>query len=327
MEAITEQHETARLAHGRSARRVAVAAAILSCAAIACRTPAAGRAAAPESAPPAAEKESRPASIRLDGAPAVLVMPSGDGYLVLRAGPGQPADGAWHVVYLAGDDAAALARPGAGARLASIARDFLEAFRPLAEVAQAKRLSVTAVFGKPGGEGAIEQSWFARDGRRWRADGAASRGVALVPRIEGPVVRDPDEEASARDAAAEFIWDADRADYDAAWARTSALVKAVMSRAEFERRLAALPRADGGGDGKLYLSFSAPVDGFLPGAFMEAWLARESVDGVAIEALALRLDDDMEWRIAGVLQVSPARAPALVFGARRTQSLDAGGAE
>jgi hypothetical protein len=151
--------------------------------------------------------------------------------------------------------------------------------------------------------------------------------VAQVPAIDTPVVRDPNEEARARDAAAEFISDADRADYDAAWAKTSALVKAVISRAEFERRLAALPRADAGRDGKLYLAFSAAMDRFLPGAFMEAWLARESSDGVAIEALALRLDDDMEWRIAGVLKAIPARAPAVVFGAGRTRSLDVGDAD
>jgi hypothetical protein len=82
-----------------------------------------------------------------------------------------------------------------------------------------------------------------------------------------------------------------------------------------------LPRADAGRDGKLYLAFSAAMDRFLPGAFMEAWLARESSDGVAIEALALRLDDDMEWRIAGVLKAIPARAPAVVFGAGRTRPL------
>jgi hypothetical protein len=47
-----------------------------------------------------------------------------------------------------------------------------------------------------------------------------------VPAVHAEVVRDPDEEAGARETAAEFITDADRADYDAAWAKTSARVKA-----------------------------------------------------------------------------------------------------
>jgi hypothetical protein len=259
----------------------------------------------------AATKERGPASAALDAPPRVLVMPSGDAYLVLRSRPVQLGDGAaWDVLYLAGGDPADLARPEAQARLASTAGDLLEAFHPLAEVLRLGRLSVTAMVGEPGGRGVTDQRWFARDAGRWRADGAArSQAVAQVPAIDPPVVRDQGEEASARDAATAFISDTERSDYDAAWARTSALVKAVMSRTEFERRLAALSRADGAGGARLYLSFPAPTERFLPGAFMEAWLVRENADGFGVQTLALRLDDDGEWRIAGVVEVTAAPEP------------------
>jgi hypothetical protein len=123
------------------------------------------------------------------------------------------------------------------------------------------------------------------------------------------VVRDRDEEASARDAAAEFLSGGDRADWDAAWSRTSARVKAVMSRVDFERRLSAMPHVDSAGGDRLYLSFAAPGERFLPGALIDAWLARETADGPAVEALTLRLDDDLEWRVAGVLELTAGSAP------------------
>jgi len=231
-------------------------------------------------------------------------MPSGDAYLVLRAGPERLADGiAWDVLYLAGHDGGAeLARRDAQDRLAAIAHDLLEAFRPIAELGDVDRFSVTAAFGKPGGSAAVERLWFRRDAATWHAD-AAERGSAQLPAVDTDIAREPHEEASARDAAAEFIADADRADYDAAWAKTSARIKAVMSRVEFERNLAAIRAVESDHDRKLFVSFSVPVEPFLPGATMVAWVGRATDDGPAVETLELRLDDDMEWRVSGVVKL------------------------
>jgi hypothetical protein len=298
--------------------RAAATTALLFCGAVACAGTRASSNAAPPAAPPAASTdasgpvaaadtgESRPAPIPVQARPLVVVMPSGDAYLVLGAGPEQRMRGdAWQVVYVAGDDPAELARPETRARLASIAADFVGAFQPIAE-AKVQRLSVAALFGTPGGSGVIEQRWFARGAGPWRADGAPRQfAVEQVPAIDGKLVRERREEAAARDAAVEFMSDAGRADYDAAWARTSAFTKTTMSRAEFDRHLASMRPVDAPRDAKLYLSFPA-TERFLPGSFMEAWLARETADGSGFQALTLRLDDDMEWRVAGVVDFSVA---------------------
>jgi hypothetical protein len=120
------------------------------------------------------------------------------------------------------------------------------------------------------------------------------------------VVRAPDAEARARRVAAEFISETDRADYDAAWSRTSALAKATMTRTEFERRLSALHHAATAGDPRPYLAFPATGERFVPGSFVEGWLARNLDDGLAVQALTLRLDDDLEWRVAAILELTPA---------------------
>jgi hypothetical protein len=78
-----------------------------------------------------------------------------------------------------------------------------------------------------------------------------------------------------------------------------------MSRAEFDRHLASMRPVGAPLDAKLYLSFPA-TERFLPGSFMEAWLVRETADGSGVQALTLRLDDDMEWRVAGLVDVSVA---------------------
>jgi hypothetical protein len=245
-------------------------------------------------------------------------MPSGDAYLVLGAGPEQRMGGdAWNVLYVAGDDPAELERPETRARLASVAAEFVGAFQPMAELAKVQRLSVAALFGTPGGSGVIEQRWFARGAGPWRADGAPRQhAVEQVPTIDGKLVRERQEEAAARDAAVEFISDARRADYDAAWARTSAFTKTTMSRAEFDRHLASMRPVEVPRDAKLYLSFPA-TERFLPGSFVEAWLARETADGSGVQALTLRLDDDMEWRVAGLLDVSVAPPTPVLASPRK----------
>jgi hypothetical protein len=304
--------------------------ALLSSGALACGAPRASGKAGPAAAPPGVVAganrtasvaagghgagpdpgESRAAPSSVQTRPVVLVMPSGEAYLVLGLGP-DPRSGAdvWSVVYVAGDDPGALELPETRARLASMALDVVGALHPLAELANAERLSVAALFGKPRASGAVELRWYARDGGRWSADGSPRRyAVEQVPAFDGQVVRDRDEEAAARGAAADFMSDARRADYDAAWERTSAFAKATMSRAEFDRHVAAMRSVDATGDAALYLSFPA-TDRFLPGAFVEAWLAPDAADGSGVQALTLRLDDDMEWRVAGVVDVSSAPSP------------------
>ena len=254
----------------------------------------------------------------------VLVMPSGATYLLLRAGPAQLGDAvAWDVLYQAGQEPEDLVRPDAEAGRASAAHELFEVFRPFAEMAHLEHLSVTAMFGEPGGSGAIEQRWFARDAGSWHAEGVPRRlAVAQVPAFDRRGAREPEEEDRARDAAAQFISDADRADYDAAWSRTSALAKAELSRTEFDRRLAARSHADTAGDPKLYLLFAPPGSRFLPGSFVEAWIVRETADGFGIEALVMRVDDDFEWRVAAVVELSgPPAAPTIAAPSREASSI------
>jgi hypothetical protein len=129
--------------------------------------------------------------------------------------------------------------------------------------------------------------------------------MTQVPAIDMDVVRDRDAEARVLHLAAEFVSDTDRADYDAAWSRTSALAKATMTRAEFEHRVSALRRAAGAGDPNLYLALPASGEPLVPGSVLEAWFARKLDDGLALEALMLRLDDDLEWRVASVVELTP----------------------
>lgn len=243
--------------------------------------------------------------------PLLLVLPSGDAHLILGSGPSR-RDGhvIWDVVYLAEGAAAAEDDPGHGDRRAAVARELLEAFRLLAEVAQAEQLSVTAVLGRPGAHGAAERYGFDRRSGEWRADEAPSwLAVPRVPAVVPGVVREPEAEGRARDAAVAFLLDADRGDYDAAWERTSPLAKAMVSRVEFERRLASSSAAPPV-ETAPYLAFPAPATPFLPGAFIEAWITRESPGGASVETLTMRLDDDMEWRVAGVASLTLTRSPA-----------------
>jgi hypothetical protein len=287
------------------------------------RAPAAARptvvpASAPSSAaaPPAtAPAQSEALEAREEARPLLLVLPSGDAYLVLGSAPSRRDDGvSWDVVYHAGGNPAALEDPVDRERRASAARELLGAFRLLAEVAQTRRLSVTAVLGRPGERGVAEQHRFERAAGQWRPDGPPSwLGVERVPPIDPDAVRDRDAEDRAREAAGAFVSDAGRGDYDAAWARTSPLAKAVMSRAEFERRLAQTDAARAP-DPTPYLAFPVPAGPFLPGVFVEAWITRETPRDASVETLTMRLDDDMEWRVAGAAKVTRARPPAAQAG-------------
>jgi hypothetical protein len=241
--------------------------------------------------------------------PTVLVMPSGVAYLVLRAGPEQRGGAlTWSILYLAGHDPAELAQPDARPRVAAVERDLVAAFGPIADLTRVERLSVTAIAGTRGANAAVERRWFTREAGGWRAEAAATeRTVTQLPALE-PAAREPDHEASARELAAAFISDADRADWDAAWAKTSAVVRASVSRVEFERYLQSTPRARSARGGALYLSFPVLPQRFLPGANIVAWIARETVADPAVATLELRLDDDVEWRVSGIVVLAAAQS-------------------
>jgi hypothetical protein len=307
----------------------AVLAPLLSCAAVACRAPSAASRAAPEASPSCVDTTAnRPAS-NADPAPFVLLVPSGSAYLVLRSEPERLEDGlAWEVMVLAGEDPAEVGQPDVEAKLTSIARDALDAFSPFAEAAKVDSLAVTMLFGKPGGRAATDRRLFRRGAPGWHDDGAGvHRDVMQLPGIQAEVTRDPEEETSARDAAANFIADADRADYDSAWTKASARVKASMSRTDFERSLGAFPHADPVHDGKLYVSFPVPTERFLPGANMMAWISRATAKGPAVETLELRLDDDMEWRVAAVVELSTVAGASVMLENGRSLPVEAGSAE
>ena len=297
----------------------AAAAAALCCVVLACRTTTGsgslrreegGGVEAQATAAAPATPEPAPTTIEVDARPTVLVTPSDDAYLVLRAVPERRADGlALDVVYLAAADVAELARPERSRRLAASARDLVRAFGTIAEVAQAKRVSVSAVFGAPAGAAEVHRLVFTREPAGWRQEEAEGPDAAArLPPFSAEVVRDPAEEAGARRAAEAFISDVDRADYDAAWTKASAVVKAAMSRVEFQRRLDALPRAGDESGEVPYISFSLPMLRFLPGALIVAWIERATAVGTALEMLVLRLDDDMEWRVAGIAELTEATA-------------------
>src|SRR5690242_5150757 len=256
----------------------------------------------------------------------LIVTPSGHAYVVLNIEP-QQRDGAiaGDILYLAGEDPVELARAGAQERLASAAREVVAAITPLLEVSPLQRVSIAAVFGKPGRSGIAERHWFTRQEGGWRAEARASeRAAAQVPEVPASALRDAESEARAHAVAAGFISDADRSDYDAAWAKTSAVVKAAMSRADFDRSLAELarPRRD---DGAPYLCFPVAAGRFLPGTNVEAWLARETATGPIVEVLALRLDDDLQWRVAAVVEMTRTTAPGPTAGGADQQAIEAAG--
>lgn len=302
----------------------AFALALLSCAMLACRTPT--RATPPMAAAQAEARDERRVGCRasddgarqeaptatssdrlktspvlLEGPPRLLLTPSGSAYLVLRAGP-EEREGAitWDVLFVAGYDATALEHPDTPDRLAAAAAEILGAYGPIAETGGLARLSTTAMFGQPGESGSVVRFTFTRDATGWKPPASGERGTARFPPLRAELARHPDEETNAREAAAAFISAIDRADYEAAWARTSALAKAAMSRADFERELEQLPHADVDRPPELHLAFALPMGRFLPGANMVAWAPRATAVGPIVEVVVLRLDDDIEWRVVGV---------------------------
>ncbi|HEX7625220.1 MAG TPA: hypothetical protein VF400_16705, partial [Anaeromyxobacteraceae bacterium] len=238
---------------------------------------------------------------------------AGGAYLLLGAGPLQAfGRGAWSITYAAAPDRAAALGTDARHSLGSTADILFGTYRLLAEAEGLDLVSVTALFGAPGGSGLAEQIWFRREEGGWHATAPLERPIAMVPPLSVNVRREPGEEASAREIAGQFLVDADRGDLDGAWQLSSAVVKATVSRAAFDRQLRALPDVSPGPERReLCWSFAATGAGFIPGAELEVWFARATAAGDALEAVQLRLDDDMTWRVASLraLRRNPATRP------------------
>jgi hypothetical protein len=248
----------------------------------------------------------------MDAPPRLLVTAAGDAFVVLALGPVQlSGTPAWSVAYAAGPGAPEETASAAQARLEATAQVLFGVFRPVAEAAQLERVSVTAVSGTPAAGGVAQEIGFVKGAQGWQATAPQRRPVDRVPFLPRDVTRDLAEETDAREVALAFLGDLDRADYDAAWAKSSALVKAGVSRVTFEGQLAALPKAAGGAPhAELYSAFFANAGRYLPGAEMEVWFTRRTEAGPAVDTFQLRLDDDMAWRVAGVRELSgAARAP------------------
>jgi hypothetical protein len=247
--------------------------------------------------------------------PSLLLTPDGGAYLVLGAGLVQlGSEPAWSIAYLASPDAAAASAPGTGDRLRAAADALSSAQRLVAEAAGATLLSVTGVLGTPGEHGTAEQFVYARRAAGWeRVSGPVRGDVRSIPPLPSGAERDPYGEAAALRVAVEFLGDVERADFDAAWALSSAVVKATTSRASFAEQLRILDgRAASRRRRELYRSFPLSARSFIPGSELEVWFERGGADRPSLETVQLRLDDDQEWRVASIQDVTPAerRAPA-----------------
>jgi hypothetical protein len=175
----------------------------------------------------------------------------------------------------------------------------------VAEAAGADLLAVTAVFGTPGESGTTEQITYFRDGNTWRRSPGTSRGeLRLVPVLPG-AGRDLDAEKKAVEVALQFLGAVDRAEYDAAWDLSSAVVKATLSRSKFQQQLRALASRPGAERHELYRSLPIREGGLIPGSELEVWFALPEGTRSSVESVLLRLDDDMELRVAGVKELSP----------------------
>ncbi|HYS79849.1 MAG TPA: hypothetical protein VEM76_04035 [Anaeromyxobacteraceae bacterium] len=283
----------------RLPRATLLAAAAASALALGCRGPTAASA----SSPGAAEAACGAApALLVESSPRLLVTPAGGAFLLLGAGPLQAfGRGAWSITYAAAPDRSAAAGAVARQRLGAAADILFGTYQLLAEAEGLDLVSVTALFGAPGERGLAEQIWYRRDQLGWKATAPLERPIQVVPSQPASVGRELAEEGGAREIAREFLLDVDHADYDAAWQLSSAVVKATFSRAAFERQLRALPTASPAPTRQeLCWSFPATGGGFIPGAELEVWFARATAAGGALDAVRLRLDDDMTWRVASL---------------------------
>jgi hypothetical protein len=118
--------------------------------------------------------------------------------------------------------------------------------------------------------------------------------IAAVPALPARFERDRAAEGSAIEVALRFLDDIDRRDFDDAWDLSSAVLKATMSRPSFEARLRALPSAGRAERQEAFHTFAPGA--FIPGSELDILFARPE----ALEAILLRMDDVMEWRVAAL---------------------------
>lgn len=239
-----------------------------------------------------------------DATPLVVVTPDAAAYVLVGAGAVKiGAHVAWIVAYLATVDRGDAAAPTDAERL-RVADALFRAQQVAAEAAGADLVSVVAVSGPPGQPGVSEELTYVRERDGWNRPARPLRGqVPSVPAV-GPVAeRDPAVEASAVEVAERFLACIDASDFDAAWDLASAVVKATMSRTSFERQLRPL-RPPAGGEPRREAFHGFPLGPFIPGAYLEVLFVGPRV----LEAIRLRMDDDMEWRVAALRTF--ARTPA-----------------
>jgi hypothetical protein len=233
----------------------------------------------------------------LEARPRLLVTPDGGAYLVLAAGPVKVGPRlAWSVAYVAAPDRGVATAPGTDERLRRAADALFRSQRLLAELAGVDLFSVNALFGAPGERGVSLELTYARGADAWHASPTVfSDEVAETPMLPARLDRDPPEESSAVEVALRFLEHVDQREFDAAWDLSSAVVKATMSRVSFEQQLGAVAQRDAAAQRQEAFHSFAP-GAFIPGASFEIVFERPQ----ALEAIVLRLDDDMSWRIAAL---------------------------
>ncbi|BDG09996.1 DUF4019 domain-containing protein [Anaeromyxobacter paludicola] len=288
---------------------LALLAAVAGCATA--RRPASAAPAAAE-APPAAASAPGPAAPAATEAPryavepaaTLLVLASGRAFLLLGAAPiaGSQGEPELSLSYLAASDPAPPADPGAAARLASAAQALFEAFRSQAEADGHRAVTVSAVFGRTGAPGTVAHLRFTRQGARWEQGALEQLAAARLPPLPLEVERAAEAERAGAAAAEKFVDDVDHVEIDAAWAATSAVVKAVTSRATFENQLLDLVARRGVAKGRhpLFYRYVASARAPIPGSEMLVRFESQVEAGRVVEEVRLRLDDDQEWRVAGL---------------------------
>jgi hypothetical protein len=237
----------------------------------------------------------------------IVVTPRVGPFLVLGAGPVQLGSRtSWSITYQAAPDRASADAPDSRERLGVTAEILRLTYELVAEAAGADILAVTAVFGAPGESGTTEQITYIRGGETWQRTPGTSRGeLRLVPSFPPVIDRVLDVEKKAMRIALEFLGAVDRAQYDAAWDLSSAVVKATLSRARFQDQLRALVSRPGTERHELYQTLPVLADGLIPGSELEVWFVRHHGARSSVESVLLRLDDDMELRVAAVKELVP----------------------
>ncbi len=231
--------------------------------------------------------------------PRVIVSAASSTFVVLGLAAPDRSGVTLKFAYLAGTDRASATAPGTTDRVLAQADELSNAFQCLTEVAGVREMSVTAIFGAAGEPGLAEEVTFTRGPNGWSGPSRPVLDeIASTPALPARIDRDATGERSAIDVALRFLDDVDREDLDGAWELSSALLKTTMSRAEFEAQLRALPPL---GPARRQEAFHTFAPGpFVLGAELDVLFARPG----GLEAVVLRLDDAMEWRVFALVTIA-----------------------